>query len=524
MPIFEDVTERMPGGFIVYTADKDEKVLYANAAALDIFGCASLDEFMTLVDGSFHGMVYPEDRSTVEETITQQIRASSNKQDHVLYRIQRKDGQIRWVEDYGHLVHTEKIGDLYYVFLYDITEKKLAEDEARRVAEALLVEKRLSEAKNAFIFNLSHDIRTPMNAILGYAELARKHLAVPAQAEAHLDKVITAGQYLLALIDDLLELSELDVHGVHLKTEDHGLAGVVAGAVNMLRPNFEAKHIAVSINASDGEARVLIDAPRFQRALSNILSNAAKFTPDGGSVTISVTRKSASQSGYVRFDVAVTDTGVGMDPEFVKKAFEPFEREQSSTRSGRAGTGIGLTVTKRIMDILGGSVSAVSEKGKGSTFTLSLPLKVISSQSQARPQPQERVLQTASGKGRILLVEDIEINRMLAETVLTEAGFEVESVPDGCDAVDAVANTPAGYYSAVLMDIQMPVMNGYEATRAIRALNREDIVDLPIIALSANARPADRAMSFECGMNAHVAKPFDVEGLIATINKYLPKE
>lgn len=522
MPIFEDVTERMPGGFIVYTGDKDEKILYANDAAIAIFGCTNLDEFMQLVQGSFHGMVHPDDRDSVEQSISQQIESSAGKMDHVAYRILRKDGQVRWVEDYGHFVHTDKVGDLYYVFLYDVTEKKLAENEARRAEEALMCEKRLNEAKNAFIFNLSHDIRTPMNAILGYAELARKHVQDPQKTEAHLDKVVSAGKHLLALIEDLLELSELDAKGVHPRPEEHVLRDVVAEAVHMLQPDFDSKGIEVSMECQECGARVLIDAPRFQRAMANILSNAAKFTPPGGKVTVSVQRTKTSDSGYARFEVAVSDTGVGMDAEFLSHAFAPFEQEYSSTRSGKVGTGIGLTITKRIMDILGGEVTASSEKGKGTTFVLSLPLKLVPDDGAAQQSTAPRKSALATGKkGRILLVEDIEINRMLAETVLTESGFEVESVPDGCDAVEAIARTPEGYFSAVLMDIQMPIMNGYEATRAIRAMDRKDIEHLPIIALSANAREEDRNKSFESGMNAHIAKPFDVDGLIGTINKYL---
>lgn len=524
MPIFENVTERMPGGFVVYTADKEEKILHVNAAALDIYGCATREEFMEHVGGSFHGMVHEEDKAAVEAAIAEQIRASTDRLDNVIYRIRRKDGLTRWVEDFGHLVHTEKLGDLYYVFLYDITEKKLAEDEARRIGEALLCEKRVNESKNAFIFNLSHDIRTPMNAILGYAELARTHLDDAAVARDHLDKVIIAGKHLLTLIDDLLELSELDANGVHPRPEEHRLGTVLQETLDMLRADFDAKHIALGMEG-DVDVNVLIDASRFQRALSHLLSNAAKFTPEKGTVTISIRHTPASASGYARFEVAVKDTGIGMTPEFLERAFGAFERAETSTRSGQMGTGIGLTVTKRIMDILGGSVSATSEEHKGSTFTLSLPLKIVEGVHTESPHraASTKSNKAITGKGRVLLVEDIEINRMLAETVLTESGFDVESVPDGCDAVDAVARAPQGYYAAVLMDIQMPIMNGYEATRAIRALDREDVASLPIIALSANARAEDKAKSFECGMNAHVAKPFDVEGLIATINKYLPE-
>ncbi|MBQ9452072.1 MAG: response regulator [Desulfovibrio sp.] len=402
-------------------------------------------------------------------------------------------------------------------------QRNLADEVEKKTREKEQLFLHVNETKNTLIFNFSHDILTPLNAILGYSELARKHLNDTTVAQDYLQKVSTAGKLLTALTNNLLELSELDANVVHSKMGKNDLAVVVSETVDMLRPEFNAKSIAITVNHEDVQTKVIMDAPRFQRALSHILSNAAKFTPNNGKVMVSILQKGATKSGYVRFDVAVTDTGIGMSSEFLERAFNAFEREETSTRSGKTGTGIGLTITKRIMDILGGSVTVTSEKGKGSTFTLSLPLKLFDGVLDTQPtvQPLSTI---CIGKKRILLVEDIEINRMLAETVLTESGFEVESVTDGCDAVEAVANKPQGYYAAVLMDIQMPVMNGYEATRAIRALDRKDAASLPIIALSANARMQDKAMSFESGMNEHVAKPFDVQELIGILNKYMIEE
>ena len=521
MPIYKEITERMPGGFIVYEANASEKILFANSAAIKIFGCSTFDEFMNYVKGSFLGMIYSDDLTSVEESINSQVNNTENNTDHVLYRIKRKDGSIRWLEDFGHLVHTEK-GDLFYVFLYDVTEKKLAEEEAKRAEEAFMCEKSLNEAKNAFIFNLSHDFRTPMNAIIGYLQLAKQHVKEPEVCLDHLAKVETASHLLLALLDDLLELAALDARGVQLKATPVNFAAAITDAVDLFRPELTKKKLQLNLDLAAGQTEVLLDAPRFQRALANLLSNACKFTPEGGSITVAIKRTRESESGgFARFQVSVTDTGIGMEPEFVKRAFGAFEREETSTKSGRIGTGIGLTVCKRILDIMGGSVEAQSTKGQGSTFTLSLPLKLV------QPKPHtpsvthaEPAATPTTGKGRILLVEDIEINRMMAETILSEFGFDVESVPDGCDAVDIVCSKPPHYYTAILMDIQMPVMNGYEATRAIRAHEREDLQTLPIIALSANARPEDKEQSFASGMNAHVAKPFDVEGLIATIDRY----
>ena len=209
----------------------------------------------------------------------------------------------------------------------------------------------------------------------------------------------------------------------------------------------------------------------------------------------------------------------------MQKMFEAFEREETSTQSGYIGTGLGLTITKKLLDIMGGSIRFKSKKGKGTTFTVDLPLKLVNKNiEESNTDLNITTEHKLNDKHRILLVEDIEVNRMLAETILNESGFLVESVPDGCDAVEAIKNKPEGYYDLVLMDIQMPIMNGYEATRSIRSLGRKDTNTLPIIALSANAREQDKQMSLQSGMNSHVAKPFDVAHLIATINEYIERK
>ena len=257
--------------------------------------------------------------------------------------------------------------------------------------------------------------------------------------------------------------------------------------------------------------------------MSNLISNAIKFTLYNGSVRVSARQKRVSQSGYARFEFEVSDNGIGMSEDFMRRMFEAFEREETSTQTGYlGGTGLGLSITKRLLNIMGGSIKVKSKKDVGSTFTVDLPLKLVQ-HVEKEPPTVEQEEYKANGQHRILLVEDIEVNRMLAETILTESGFLVESVPDGCDAVEMIKIRPMRYYDLVLMDIQMPIMNGYEATRAIRALGREDTNTLPIIALSANAREQDKQMSMESGMDSHVAKPFDIAHLISTINEHIAK-
>jgi len=291
--------------------------------------------------------------------------------------------------------------------------------------------------------------------------------------------------------------------------------------IDMFRMQALNKEINLEEEINLPEDEVCIDTLKFKRVMSNILSNAVKFTRTGGKITIKARQKKVSDSGYARYEFSVSDNGIGMSDEFMKRIYEAFEREETSTQTGNIGTGLGLTITKKLLDIMGGSISVKSKKGEGSTFTVDLPLKLA--KNKIVPSAEVHEEYKSDGKHRILLVEDIEVNRMLAETILTESGFNVESVPDGCDAVEAIKHRPAYYYDLVLMDIQMPIMNGYEATRTIRALDRQDTKKLPIIALSANAREQDKQMSIQSGMDSHIAKPFDIAHLISTINEHIIK-
>lgn len=515
----QQMSERMPGGFLVYRANRKESILYVNDIVCDIFGCDTVEEFRELTGYTFRGMVYRDDYPAVVESILSQVEASEKNLDFVEYRIQRKDGTLRWVDDYGRLVHTEDQGDVYYVMMRDITEQRMEREEKLRMEMELEKERHVSELKAAFLFNISHDIRTPMNAIMGFTALAKRHLEDKERLRDYLDKVDESNRHLLELIDDLLEMSRLDYGRVEIKSEPCRLQSQMESILGMFHAQMEEKQISLKTEINLPEEDVLVDALRFRRVMENLISNAMKFTLPHGTVKISAQQKQVSDSGYARYSFKVSDNGIGMTEEFMRHMYEAFEREETSTKTGYIGTGLGLTITKKLLDIMGGSISVESQKGKGSTFMVELPLKLAGHVKQARRVPKEEVAVKANGKHRILLVEDIDVNRMLAETILSESGFEVESVPDGCDAVEAIQEHPLWYYDLVLMDIQMPVMNGYEATRSIRALGREDTDKIPIIALSANAREEDKKMSLESGMTSHVAKPFDIAHLISTINE-----
>lgn len=526
----EDIKEfakNMPGGFFIYKRDETEELLFLNDVMLDIYGCENLSEFKELTGFRFSGMVHPEDVEAIETSISQQVDVNDMRLDYVEYRIVRKDGHIRWVSDYGKMVQTEEYGDVFYVFISDITDKVLMEkelEEKRNAELELMRERQINEVKTSFLFNLSHDIRTPMNAIMGYTELSRKHIDEKEVLSNYLEKVYDSSKHLLSLIDDLLEMNNLQSDELEIKYEVCNLGEQLKMITEMFRAQADQNNITIEEEFDDIDDNVYVDAKRLRRVLGNLIDNAVKFTPDGGRVTVAVSKKNTSKSGYSRYTFMVKDTGVGMTEEFMKHMYEAFEREETSTKTGSIGTGLGLTITKRMLDLMGGTIKVESTKGEETVFSVELPIKMAESDGTVvMPEHVGADVLKAAGEYRILLVEDIEINRMLAEQILLEAGFLVESVSDGSDAVEAVKEHPVWYYDLVLMDIQMPVMNGYEATRTIRGLKREDTTIMPIIALSANARDEDKKMSMESGMNSHVAKPFDIAQLIMTINEHIGK-
>ena len=472
--------------------------------------------------------IVPEDRELfLREVDETRIRERLAKEDSfsVSYRCHAPDGGVAYVSMSVKRTKGDGQNERVVMAFRDVTEDTLAFQ--RELAEKMKTEldlereRHANEIKSQFLFNISHDIRTPMNAIIGFAGLAKRHIAEPERLGEYLDRVEESGNQLMELIDDLLDMSKLEYGRIELKAEPCALREQIDMVLDLFRAQAEEKQLMLKEDIELPDKDVLVDANRFRRVLSNLISNAVKFTPVNGTVTVAARQKQVSESGYARYEFTVSDTGIGMSPEFMQHMYGAFERESSSTKAGTTGTGLGLSIVKNLLNIMGGSISVDSKKNQGTVFTVNLPLKYADHVEVNAATADSSADYRAKGEHRVLLVEDIEINRMLAETILEEAGFLVDSVPDGCDAVDAIQSHPMWYYDLVLMDIQMPVMNGYEATRAIRAINRADIKSLPIIALSANARDEDKRMSIESGMNNHVAKPFDVAQLISTINEHI---
>ena len=515
---------------------------------------------------------------------------------------------------------------------------------------------RANQAKTTFLSNMSHDIRTPMNAIIGFAAIAASHIDNKDQVQDCLQKVLASSNHLLSLINDILDMSRIESGKVQIKEQECNISELTHNLVNIIQPQVKAKQLELFIdtfNVSNEE--IIADPLKLSQVFVNLLSNAVKYTPAGGTVSFRIEQQAAFRRGRGDYVFTVKDNGIGMAPDFVEHIFEPFEREATTTRSGIQGTGLGMAITKNIVDMMGGTITVRSEKGRGSEFRVELSLKLQdgegntarikeleglraivvdddcdSCESVARMLKQigMRAEWTTSGREavyraksahnegdsyhtyiidwqmpelsgietcrriraaigqeapiiiltaydwteieeeakeagitvfcakplfmsdlksallaanhlaeqeeagaswadtdftgkRVLLVEDNELNREIAQAILEETGFTVETAPDGTDAVDMVRRAEEGWYDAVLMDVQMPVMDGYEATRTIRALPRKDVRDLPIIAMTANAMEEDKETALKNGMNAHIAKPLDIELFLSILRKYL---
>ncbi|MBE6479418.1 MAG: amino acid permease [Olsenella sp.] len=372
-----------------------------------------------------------------------------------------------------------------------------------------------SRAKSQFLFNMSHDIRTPMNAIIGLTALARGPEVSAQEKDAYLARIEGSGQQLLEIINDVLDMSRIESGKMELFPEPCDLKAVLDGTRDLFQIQMEDKGLSYVVDATDlTDPWVLCDRGRLNRILLNLVSNAYKFTPAGGTVCVRLWQE-GTDTGQGRYVLQVADTGIGMSPEFAERLFSPFERERTSTVSGIQGTGLGLSITKSIVDLMGGAIEVETAPGEGSTFTIRLSLPVI----QAPGDDEAPHAQGDISGLRLLLVEDIAVNREIAQLILEQQGCVVDCAENGQVALDMVRTADPGTYDAILMDIQMPVMDGHEATRRIRALDEPGRSGVPIIAMTANAFKEDEQAALAAGMQAHIAKPLEVEGMIATIEE-----
>ncbi len=382
---------------------------------------------------------------------------------------------------------------------------------------------RSTRAKSTFLSNMSHDIRTPMNAIIGYTMLARKEENLSPKTAEYLTKIETSSQHLLALINDVLDMSRIESGKIELEPKKTNLVKTMNEVHDMFLTQMETKGLHYTVSAVDiTNKTVMCDVSRLNRILLNLISNAYKFTPQGGNIGVTLRQTGANaETGF--YELRVKDTGMGMSREFAARVFEAYERERTTAVDNIQGTGLGMAITKSLVNLMGGTIAVETEQGKGTEFIIRVGFPLAEEEPEAETDDRSKVvkLQADFRNKRMLLVEDNVINREIAQMILMELGFKVETAEDGKIGLDKVAASAPGYYDGVLMDIQMPVMNGYESTKAIRALPDPELSRIPIIAMTANAFAEDIQHVLDVGMNGHIAKPINIPDMVATLRECL---
>ena len=411
----------------------------------------------------------------------------------------------------------------YLLLKSDTTDVRREEIERNeRLTEALEEAHRASNAKTTFLSNMSHDIRTPMNAIVGYTDFALRSKD-PDEVQRYLKKIDTSSAYLLALINDVLEMSRIESGKIELELTEVDFDEILDSVQSMFGAQMSEKGITFNVTERINDCRVLCDETRLNRVLLNLLSNAYKFTPAGGTVTLSIEQFDDADPGFGLYEIRVKDSGIGMSKEFAERVFDAFERERNTTASGIQGTGLGMAITKRIVDMMQGSIEVNTAPGAGTEFVVQLTLQLAGeSENDDEAVPSAPVEIDFEGM-RALLAEDNEINREIACMLLEELGFTTDEAEDGQVAVEMLLKAGPGYYDVVITDIQMPVLDGYGEARAIRKLDNPELSNIPIIAMSANAFQEDIRAAEEAGMNGYVPKPVDMGVLIDELTRVLSR-
>ena len=378
-----------------------------------------------------------------------------------------------------------------------------------------------NHAKSTFLFNMSHDIRTPMNAIIGYADLASRHLDDPAKLKNYMENIQVCGQNLLMLLNNVLDLARIENDKTEMEYSVSNIEKDFRNCVAMFRNQADSKGQTLTVTTQLQYPYIYADIPHLTEICTNLVSNAVKYTGAGGTIRCNVTQKPGEKEGWCDTVVTVADNGIGMSQEFQKHIFEPFERERTSTVSKVEGSGIGMGIVKKLVGLMSGTVEVESRIGVGSTFTVTIPCRIASEdETQAKRETNPSDQKCLCGT-RILLTEDNDLNAEIAVELLQEEGCTVDRAKDGVECVDMLEKAANGTYQLILMDIQMPVMNGYDAARKIRGLDDPQKANIPIIAMTANAFTEDRQVALDAGMNDHIAKPINMNVLVPTLRKYL---
>ena len=494
-------------GVLAYTMP-GHKVIHMNAEALRMYGIESVEAAQRELGPLLRQVYYP------DSDVPNELKKLRNEDDMVDYECIIGKGKANECHALAKtkVVHIPTGERAVLTTFVDVSDMVMLKNALHRAEEG-------SRAKSSFLFAMSHDLRTPMNAIIGYAELMEAHWGEKEVTTNYLQKLKGASQFLLALIGNVLEIARIESGKETLNEAPWNLMKLEETLDILLDGEISRKQLTVNRNVNIRHANVYCDALKIREIIMNLLSNAVKYTSEGGKIVLDIEEKPSALDGFMTLQIRVSDNGIGISKEYVPYIFDAFTRERSSSESGIIGTGLGLRIVKSFVDLMNGDISVKSEPGKGTCFTVEISCRKIP-EEELQQQMEEQPENVSLAGRRLLLAEDNGLNAEIAMTILQDADAEVELAANGKIAVDKLKDVPVGYYDAILMDIQMPNMNGYEATKAIRKLTDER-AKMPIIAMTANAFEEDRQAALAAGMDDYVAKPVEISELFRTIMKHL---
>lgn len=508
---YRELLDMQSCGVMAYTLPS-HKVVHMNAQALRMYDLKSVEDAQNNL-GKVLGNIYYPNPETVEE-----LKNLRNEDDMVDYECVLDKGGTHEC----HIMAKSKVirvpsGERTVINTFlDVSDMVTLKDALRRAEEG-------SRAKSAFLFAMSHDLRTPMNAIIGYADLMERHWGEKELTIEYLKKLKEAGFFLLDLIGNVLELARIESGQEMLNEIPTNLAEIQDSLEIILDKDIANKSLQIEKCIHITHPNIYCDTLKIREILMNLLSNAIKYTPENGRIVLTIEELPADKEGYALYKTVVEDNGIGISEEYLPHLFEAFTRERSSSESGIRGTGLGLRIVKNFVDMMDGSISVESEQGKGTKFTMLISHK-IAEPEKLKTEEKNVAEEKATLEGRrFLLAEDNDLNAEIAMTLLEDVHASIERAADGEQAVSMLKEKPVGYYDLILMDIQMPRMNGYQATKAIRQLS-DKRADIPIIAMTVNAFEEDRKAAYEAGMNGYVTKPIELAKVVGTITEVLEQQ
>lgn len=480
-------------------------------------------DYQKRIDYMVETDVVEEDRQMCREFFTMDNlvnRLESKPLALTAYRIKTDEGEL--IRKRARAYYLDDTHEDIILSRRDITSVYAEEQRQKQMLEEAVAEAtRASNAKTEFLSRMSHDMRTPLNAVIGMVELAKDEENNP-RTEEYLESINISSHFLLGLINDILDLSKIESDMIELHEEPFGLEEFTRGINTVIKPLMDQKGIDFVFDMGCGASLILADKLRFEQIFFNLLSNAVKYTPEGGRVEFFAEHIDDAKDGRRGMRFHVKDSGCGMSKEFQKSLFTPFVQERRTHESERQGSGLGLAIVKNLIDVMGGSISVKSAPGEGTEFTVDLYAYMLEHEKEVETAEQENVYDSLKGL-KVLLVDDNEINIVVASKLLNKKGCIVRVAENGLKAVEMFASSKPGYFDIILMDLRMPVLDGLEATRRIREMNRDDAASIPIIAMTADAFADDRNKTKEAGMNDHVAKPIETTTLYDIISKYICK-